>query len=82
MQAQEVQSCQSDQYLDRTAPGADRGFNWDYTIFDDPERYLQVQAGQTVVFERENFGFHPLADTGGDSPNPISASDSQDTPHL
>ena len=71
-QAQEVQGCQPNQYLDRTAPGADRELIWDFSVSTDPERCLQVVAGQTVVFQSENFGFHPLAGSGGDTPNPIS----------
>jgi len=76
-QAQDVNNCEPSLYLDRTAPDADRELTWDYTIFNDPERCIQVYAGQTVVFQSgDNFSFHPLAGGGGgDLPNPISQHD-------
>src|SRR5262245_15634058 len=65
--------CQPAQYLDRTAPDADRELTWEYTIWNDPERCIQVYAGQTVAFQSvDNFSFHPLAGSGGDAPNPIN----------
>src|SRR5262245_994760 len=72
-QAQTVQGCSPNQYLDRTAQAADRELTWEYTIWMDPERCIEVYVGQTVVFQSvDNFSFHPLAGSGGDSPNPIS----------
>ncbi len=70
-QAQVVQDCQPTQYLDRTAPAADRQLTWDFSIATDPERCLQVQVGQTVVWNGDVFDTHPLGGSGGDSPNPI-----------
>ena len=69
-EAQVVQGCQPDQYLDRTAAGADRQITWDFSIVTDPERCLQVKVGQTVVWTGD-FDTHPLAGQGGDNPNPI-----------
>jgi hypothetical protein len=65
-----VQDCQPDQYLDRTAAGADRQLTWDFSIATDPERCLQVRTGQTVVWQGD-FETHPLGGQGGDNPNPI-----------
>jgi hypothetical protein len=70
-QAQAVQDCQPGQYLDRTAPSADRELTWDFSIASDPERCLQVRAGQTVFFNGVSDN-HPLGGSGGDTPNPIS----------
>jgi hypothetical protein len=70
--AQVVQGCQPTQYLDRTAPGADRDLLWDFSIATDPERCLQVQAGQSVKWNSNDFEFHPLDPQGGDTPNPIA----------
>lgn len=70
-QAQVVQDCQPGQYLDRTAPTADRELTWDFSIASDPERCLQVRAGQTVFFNGVSDN-HPLGGSGGDTPNPIS----------
>lgn len=70
--AQAVQNCQPNQYLDRTAADADRALSWDFSILSDPEKCLQVQAGQTVVWNGD-LNDHPLAAQGGDTPNPISA---------
>ena len=70
-QAQVVQDCQPTQYLDRTATGADRQLTWEFEISTDPERCLQVRAGQTVRWIGD-LEFHPLGGQGGDSPNPIS----------
>jgi hypothetical protein len=66
-----VQDCQPDQYLDRTAPAADRELAWDFSIATDAERCLQVRAGQTVFFNGVSDN-HPLGASGGDSPNPIA----------
>ncbi len=65
-----VNGCQASQFLDRTAPSADRQLAWDFSITSDPERCLQVQLGQTVVWNGD-LGSHPLDGNGGDSPNPI-----------
>jgi len=70
-QAQVVQNCQPAQYVDRTAPSADRQLNWNFGISSDPERCMQVRAGQTVVWNGD-LDVHPLGGSGGDSPNPIS----------
>jgi hypothetical protein len=69
-EAQVVQDCQPSQYLDRTAPGADRQLSWDFSVVSDPERCLQVRVGQTVTWSGD-FDTHPLAGQGGDGPNPI-----------
>jgi plastocyanin len=72
--AQVVQNCQPDQYVDRTAPGADRQLTWDFGIASDPERCMQVRVGQTVVWDVVgSFDLHPLAGQGGDMPNPITS---------
>ncbi len=71
-QAQVVQDCQPTQYLDRTAPTADRELNWDFSIASDPERCLQVRVGQTVFFNVPSDN-HPLGASGGDNPNPIAS---------
>ncbi|MEI9948832.1 MAG: hypothetical protein WDO74_07565 [Pseudomonadota bacterium] len=65
-----VNGCQTSQFLDRTAPSADRQIAWDFSITSDPERCLRVQVGQTVVWNGD-LGSHPLDGNGGDSPNPI-----------
>lgn len=70
-QAQVVQGCQPNQYLDRTASGADRELTWDFGIESDPERCMQVQTSQTVVWSGD-LEMHPLGGQGGDMPNPIS----------
>jgi plastocyanin len=69
--AQVVQGCGSAQYLDRTAPGADRELHWDFGIENDPEHCLQVRVGQSV-FWNGDLDNHPLGGQGGDTPNPIS----------
>jgi hypothetical protein len=69
--AQVVQGCQPDQYVDRTATNADREIFWDFTIFGDPERCMQVRVGQTVTWGPD-LESHPLAGQGGDMPNPIN----------
>src|SRR5882672_7570603 len=69
-QAQVVQDCQPNQYLDRTASGADRELTWNFDISSDPERCMQVQVGQTVVWNGD-LDTHPLGAQGGDMPNPI-----------
>ena len=70
-EAQVVQDCQPTQYLVRSAPNADRELTWDFSITTDPERCLEVQVGQTVVWSGE-LDTHPLAGSGGTAPNPIS----------
>jgi hypothetical protein len=67
-----VQDCQPAQYLDRTAPAADRELLWDFSIATDPERCLTVRVGQKVFFDGVSDN-HPLGGSGGDVPNPISA---------
>jgi hypothetical protein len=69
-EAQVVQDCQPDQYLDRTAANADRELTWDFSISTDPERCMQVQVGQTVLWNGD-LSTHPLGSGGGDMPNPI-----------
>jgi len=69
-QAQALNDCQPSQYLDRTAPNADRELTWDMSIATDPERCLEVRVGQTVVWNGD-FDMHPLGTLGGDTPNPI-----------
>jgi hypothetical protein len=71
-QAQVVQNCEPSQYLDRTAPGADRELAWGFGIVSDPERCLEVRVGQTVVWNGD-LDTHPLGGQGGDSPNPITS---------
>jgi hypothetical protein len=70
-EGQEVQNCQPSQYLDRTAPGADRQLAWDFSIATDPERCMRVRVGQTVVWNGD-LEVHPLGGQGGDMPNPIT----------
>jgi hypothetical protein len=70
-EAQIIQNCQPDQYLDRTAADADRTLTWDFSIVSDPERCLQVRVGQTVTWSGD-LSIHPLGAQGGDSPNPIA----------
>jgi hypothetical protein len=70
-QAQVVQNCEANQYVDRTAPGADRSLPWDFGITTAPERCMQVRVGQTVVWNGD-LDVHPLGGQGGDAPNPIS----------
>jgi len=69
-QGQVIQNCQPGQYVDRTAAGADRTVVWDFSITTDPERCMQIQVRQTVVWSGD-FDIHPLAGQGGDMPNPI-----------
>jgi plastocyanin len=71
-EAQVVNGCQPTQYLDRTA-SADREITWDFGVEADPERCMQVQTGQTVVWNTSDFELHPLSGVGGDVPNPISS---------
>jgi hypothetical protein len=69
-QAQEVQGCQPNQFVDRSAPSAQRTLTWEFGIQDGPERCIQVRVGQTVTWNG-NLDDHPLAAEGGDTPNPI-----------
>lgn len=67
-----VDSCQEANYLDRTAVGADRAFDWDFPFAFNDERCITIRAGQSVQWNG-NFGAHPLEQDQGDRPNPISA---------
>lgn len=73
-QPAEVDGCSESMYLDRTAAGADRIFNWDYAFAMDPERCITVRVGQSVRWQG-NFGDHPLDPDQGDTPNPIASHD-------
>ena len=64
-----VQGCTT--YVDRTAAAADRELTWTLSIGTDPERCMQVRAGQSTFFNG-NFQVHPLVGEGGNTPNPIS----------
>src|SRR5262249_52925235 len=63
--------CQPSQYLDRTAPGADREILWETSLEHDPERCMQVQVGQTVIWNGDLVEMHPRGANGGDTPNPF-----------
>jgi len=65
-----VNDCQTSQFTDRRA--GVRTITWDFGVTSAPERCMQVQVGQTVVWNGD-LSSHPLAGSGGDSPNPISA---------
>jgi hypothetical protein len=65
-----VDSCEEPNYLDRTAPAADREFNWDYSFAGDPERCITIRAGQRVRWVG-GFSGHPLDPDEGTTPNPI-----------
>jgi len=54
-----VDSCVESAYLDRTAPGADRTLNWDFSFATDPERCIKIFVGQSVHWDGNFFG-HPL----------------------
>jgi len=69
--AQVVQNCQTSQYLDRASPNDDRDIIWDFSISSDPERCIQIQAGQTVVFHGDVVNTHPIAGSGGTMPSPV-----------
>jgi plastocyanin len=66
-----VQDCAPEQFLDRTAPGADRDITWTVSITFDPERCMEVRVGQQVRWNG-SLGTHPLDPEGGDTPNPIA----------
>lgn len=68
----QVQDCQASQFVDRTAPSADRELLWDFGIGTDPERCITVRTGQTVFWNGVS-DLHPLGGSGGDNPNPIGA---------
>lgn len=63
-----VNGCTS--YLDGTTNGDLRTLTWDFGIASATQRCLTVKAGQSVTFMGD-FGFHPLAASGGDTPSPI-----------
>lgn len=58
------------QYVDRTSGGDVQTMPWDDDIAFSPERCMKVRVGQTVAFAGD-FGEHPLAPSGGDTPSPI-----------
>ena len=57
-EAQVVQGCQPDQYLDRTAAGADRQITWDFSIVTDPERCLHRPMHDRRWTIRPVSGYH------------------------
>jgi plastocyanin len=59
-------------FADHTANNDARSIVWDFSVANDPDRCMQVKAGQTVTFNG-NFQSHPLKDQGGDSPNPFAS---------
>ncbi len=65
-------------YVDRSAPGAERSLLWNFDLATDPERCLAIRVGQSVTWTG-NFGFHPLGGYGGDTPNPIGFPSGGDT---
>jgi plastocyanin len=69
-QAQVVQGCQPNQYVDRTAPGAVRQLTWDFGVNTDPAHCMQVRTGQTVLWVGD-FSTHPLGVPDNDTSNPI-----------
>lgn len=58
------------EYVDRTAPDADRSMAWDYAIADDPARCMKIRVGQSVVFVGDRDA-HPIDARGGDAANPF-----------
>jgi plastocyanin len=72
--AQVVQNCQPNQYVDRTAPGASREITWDLSVVNAPERCMKVRVGQTVLWNGD-LGMHPLGGQGGDDPSLITFHD-------
>jgi hypothetical protein len=69
-----VQGCEETAYVDRRAPAADRELAWILSIASDPERCLTITVGQSVVWNG-NFNVHPLDPQGGDTPNPITGTE-------
>src|SRR5262245_53241483 len=70
--ADPVDGCNDADYLDRTAPGADRTLTWDFSIVGDPERCLEVRVGQSVRWNGDVENTHPLSADEGSQPNPIA----------
>jgi len=71
--AQALNDCQPNQFVDLSAGAATvRKIAWDFSVTSAPERCMSIKTGQTVVWNGE-LEVHPLAGSGGDSPNPISA---------
>lgn len=71
--AQAVNDCQPSQFVDRSAGAAAlRQIAWDFGVTSAPERCMAIKTGQTVVWDGD-LDVHPLAGSGGDSPNPISS---------
>ena len=70
-----VDGCADADYLDRTAPAADRTLTWDFSIVGDPERCLKVRVGQSVRWDGDLQFSHPLTNDEGTLPNPISGHD-------
>ncbi len=69
-----VQGCEETAYVDRRAPAADRELAWILSIASDPERCMTITVGQSVVWTG-NFNVHPLDPQGGDTPNPITGTE-------
>jgi hypothetical protein len=69
-----VQGCEETAYVDRRAPAADRELAWILSIASDPERCMSITVGQSVVWTG-NFNVHPLDPQGGDTPNPITGTE-------
>ena len=68
-QAQTVQGCEPNEFVDRTGPNPNvRVLNWDFGIQDTEEACIQVLVGQTVVWSGD-LDNHPLS---GDTVNPIT----------
>lgn len=73
----ELQGCTAADWVDRSAPSADRRVGFGTQLGSSAVGYaprcLRIAPGQTVTFVG-NFGAHPLAPTS--TPNPIPAKDS------
>ena len=61
-------------YVDLTADAAKREIPWDFPVTSAPEHCMKIKVGQTVKWNG-NRNTHPLAASGGDSPNPITDAD-------
>lgn len=57
-------------FADHTAANDTRTLNWDVTIASSADRCMKIKAGQSVTWSGD-FGVHPLAQAGGDTPSPI-----------
>ena len=58
-------------YTDRSGAGDSRTLVWDFSITSNPARCMKVRVGQSVIWQGDVLGFHPLASDGGTTPNPI-----------